>query len=105
MAASKSIPLPLSSYQLPDLRAGSKRLIGCYPEEAQQTQPDDKMGDQPASLRRWPGISTFTPSGFANPIRGMWEMAGIVYAVLGFDLYIVSSVGVFTIVPGSAGGI
>jgi hypothetical protein len=103
--APQTIPVPLATYQLPDLRAGSKRLIGCYPELAQQTQPDDEFSQNPASLRRWPGISTFTPSGFTNPIRGMWEMAGIVYAVIGFDLFTVSASGVFTIVPGSNSGI
>jgi len=99
------VPLPLASYQLADLRAGSKRLIGCYPEPAPQTQPDDMRDQQPASLRRWPGISTFTPSGLTNPLRGMWEMAGTVYAVVGFDLYTVSSAGIFSIVPTSASGI
>lgn len=70
-----------------------------------QAQPDDMFSNNPAALRRWPGLSTFTPAGFASPIRGMWEMAGVMYAVIGFDLYIVSSAGVFTIVPGSASGI
>lgn len=72
---------------------------------AQQTQPDDMFSQQPASLRRWPGITTLTSSAFANPIRGMWEMVGVVYAVIGFDLYTVSSSGIFTIVPGSNSGI
>jgi len=103
--AYKTQPLPLASYQLPDLRAGSKRLIGCYPEMAQQTQPDDQFSQNPATLRRWPGTSLFTPSGFTNPLRGMWEMAGTVYAVIGFDLYTVSSAGTYTLVPGSSGGI
>ena len=99
------IPLPLASYQLADLRAGSKRLIGCYPEPAPQAQPDDEKDQQPASLRRWPGLSAFTPSGLLNPLRGMWEMAGVVYAVVGFDLYTVSSAGAFTLVPGSVSGL
>jgi hypothetical protein len=102
--APKTIPLPLATYQLPDLRAGSKRLIGCYPEMAQQTQPDDMFSQQPASLRRWPGITTFATSG-TNPLRGMWEMAGTVYAVIGFDLFTLSSAGIFTLVPGSNSGI
>jgi hypothetical protein len=72
---------------------------------AQQTQPDDMFSNNPASLRRWPGISVFTPSGVSNDIRGMWEMAGVVYCVIGFDLYTLSSAGVFTIVPGSNSGI
>jgi hypothetical protein len=100
-----SVPLPLASYQLADLRAGSKRLVGCYPEPAPQAQQDDMKSQQPAVLRRWPGITKFTPSGMANPLRGMWEMAGVVYAVVGFDLFMVNSSGMFTLVPGSAGGI
>jgi hypothetical protein len=103
--ATKTVPLPIATYQLPDLRAGSKRLIGCYPEPAPQTQPDDQFSQQPASLRRWPGISPLTPAAFTNPIRGMWEMAGVVYAVIGFDLFTVSSAGAFTLVPGSNSGI
>jgi hypothetical protein len=104
-AQPETIPLPLASYQLADLRAGSKRLIGCYPEPAPQTQPDDTKSQQPACLRRWPGISTFTPSGLTNPLRGLWEMAGVVYAVVGFDLFTVNSAGTFTIVPGSTSAI
>ncbi len=100
-----TVPLPLASYQLADLRAASKRLIGCYPEPAQQTEPDDMKSQQPAVLRRWPGISTFTPAGFANPVRGIWEMAGVVYVVIGFDLYTLSAAGAFTLVPGSSSSI
>jgi hypothetical protein len=109
--ATETLPLPLASYRLPDLRAGSKRLIGCFPDISPQrdtgalAQPQDAFSPQPAVLRRWPGITSLTPSAFANPIRGMWEMAGVVYAVIGFDLYTVSSAGVFTLVPGSASGI
>lgn len=102
--APKTIPLPLATYTLPDLRAGSKRLVGCYPEMAQQTQPDDSFSQNPASLRRWPGISNFS-STFTNEIRGMWEMAGVVYAVIGFDLFTVSAAGAFSIVPGSSSNI
>jgi hypothetical protein len=105
VAQQKVVPLPLASYQLEDLRAGSKRLIGCYPEPAQQAQTDDEKDQQPASLRRWPGLSTFTPSGLINPLRGMWEMAGVMYAVIGFDLYTISSAGAITLVPGSTSGI
>src|ERR1700676_5611786 len=104
-AQPQTVPLPLASYQLEDLRAGSKRLIGCSPEPAPQTQPDDEKSQQPAVLRRWPGISTFTPSGLTNPLRGLWEMAGVVYAVVGFDLYTVSAAGAFALVPGSVSGI
>jgi hypothetical protein len=101
----QEIPLPLASYQLADLRAGSKRLIGCYPETAPTAQADDLRDQQPASLRRWPGITTFTPNGLVNPLRGLWEMAGVVYAVVGFDLFTVNSLGAYTIVPGSTSNI
>jgi hypothetical protein len=104
-AQPQTVPLPLASYQLADLRAGSKRLVGCYPEPAPQAQTDDEKDQQPAVLRRWPGITSFTPSGLTNPLRGMWEMAGVLYAVVGFDLYTVNSSGTFTLVPGSASGI
>lgn len=71
---------------------------------APQTQPDDVKSENPASLRRWPGITSFS-STFTNQIRGMWEMAGTVYAVIGFDLFTVGANGAFSIVPGSSGGI
>jgi hypothetical protein len=103
-AVPQEVPLPLASYQLADLRAASKRLIGCYPEPAPQTQPDDMKDNQPAVLRRWPGITTFATSS-TNPIRGIWEMAGTVYVVIGYDLYTLNSFGTFTLVPGSSGGI
>lgn len=104
-AKQTTIPLPLASYQLADLRAASKRLIGCYPEPAPQTQPDDVKSQQPAVLRRWPGLSSFTPTGLPNQLRGLWEMAGVVYAVVGFDLFTVSAAGAYTLVPGSNGNI
>jgi hypothetical protein len=99
------VPLPLASFQLGDLRASSKRLVGCYPKPAQQTEPDDLKDQQPATLHRWPGITPLTLGGFASPTRGIWEMAGTVYAVIGFDLFTVSALGIYTIVPGSASGI
>jgi hypothetical protein len=100
-AQPRVIPLPLASYQLADLRAGSKRLVGCYAEPAPQSQTDDVRDQQPAVLRRWPGLTKFTPSGLTSPLRGIWEMAGIVYAVVGFDLYTVNSNGTFSLVTGS----
>jgi hypothetical protein len=103
--ASKTIPLPLATYQLPDMRAGSKRLVGCFAEPAPQVQADDARDQQTASLRRWPGLASFANSQQAGAVRGIWEMAGVVYAVVGGDLYTVSSAGAFTLVTGSVGGI
>jgi hypothetical protein len=104
-AQSSIVPLPIATYQLSDLRAGSKRMVGCYPEPAPQTQPDDDRDQQPASLRRWPGITAFTPGTLGSTLRGMWEMAGVVYAVVGASLFTVSATGSFSLVPGSSGAI
>jgi hypothetical protein len=108
---SKPIQLPLASYQLPDLRASAKLLIGCYPEPVQQDGNagssvggqiisfDDKDG-QAAVLRSWPGITAFSAIG---PVRGYWEMAGQVYVVAGSTLYMLSAAGNAVAVIGSAG--
>ena len=91
-----TIPLPLSSLQLPDLRASCKRLVNCYPEPLpgdNPNNPSDTKDGQPAALRRWPGITTL-----ANPgaVRGIWEMRGVVYIVVGGALYVLNSAGTTT---------
>lgn len=105
-AVQKTIPLPLASYQLPDLRASSKLLIGCYPETTASPQPDGefdtKDGQLVTALRRWPGI---TPFSLIGPVRGFWEMAGQVYVVAGSTLYTLSASGNAVAVTGSAGTI
>jgi hypothetical protein len=105
------VPLPTASYQLADLRASSKRLIGCYPEILDADTTDDlreKNPPEPLALRRWPGITTLAgTSGTADQVRGMWEMAGVQYAVIGQALYSVASNGVVTllstsVIPGTS---
>jgi hypothetical protein len=92
------LPLPIASYQLQDLRAGSKRLVNCYPEIPSQTPSSDDTKDQQQiiALRRWPGIITFATLGGVGGIRGIWEMAGVVYAVVGSAFGSLSPGGVFT---------
>jgi hypothetical protein len=93
------LPLPLASYQLPDLRAGAKRLVNCFPTLPSQTpQPDDvKDQQQIVTLRRWPGITNFSSYvGGAGGIRGVWEMLGVVYVVIGSVFAALSAGGTFT---------
>jgi hypothetical protein len=88
------VNLPLASYQLPDLRASSKRLVGCYPEQLpsdNSNSPTDTKDGQPAALRAWPGITTF--SGNVGTPRQFWEMAGQMYVVIGPNLYTLASNG------------
>jgi hypothetical protein len=89
-----SQPLPLASYQLPDLRASAKRLVGCYPEV---TPPDGQTDNKtpnnqiPIALRRWPGITGIANTNIpGDSVRGMWEMAGTQYAVIGSNFYSVT---------------
>lgn len=86
-----TIPLPTASYQLGDLRASSKRLIGCYPEILDTDTPDDirqKQPPEPLTLRRWPGITPIVSTGVSSDqVRGLWQMGVVQYAVIGNSLY------------------
>jgi hypothetical protein len=82
-------------------------LIGCYPEVLAQDAASDlkevSPTPQPLALRRWPGITTFTGTSTASDqVRGMWEMAGVQYAVIGPTLYRVANSGVLTAVSTSS---
>lgn len=96
------VPLPTASYQLPDLRASCKRLIGCYPEVLDADTTDDlreKNPPEPLALRRWPGITGLAATNVStDQVRGMWEMDGVQYAVIGSGLYVVANNGVLTLV-------
>lgn len=110
------IPLPTSSYELGDQRASSKHLVGCYPEVLDQDTPADAHSEDPKqvgisaalALRRWPGITQLTTTGVAtDQVRGMWEMGGVQYAVIGQNLYQVTSNFALnlvstTVIPGSS---
>jgi hypothetical protein len=88
-----ALPLSLGSYAVLDTRASGKRLVGCMSELADTDAPaDSKSQVDPAYLRRMPGIRNI--SGFNDnsglPVRGMWEMNGVEYVVIGPNLYSVA---------------
>lgn len=88
-----TIPLSLGSYTMQDPRASGKRLVGCMSEQTDQDSAADvKNKVQPAYLRRMAGIRSL--AGFndnsGTQVRGMWEMAGTEYVVIGPNLYSVT---------------
>lgn len=95
-----SIPLPIASYRLPSPSASSSYLLNCFVEQA----PKDGS-KQPALLRRgcgiraWGGVDSDIIS-----VRGMHVMADVLYAVIGTNLYRVSSAGVATDIGDVPGG-
>jgi hypothetical protein len=93
------LPLPIASYQLPDLRAGAKRLVNCFPTMPSQTAQSDDTKDQQQliTLRRWAGITLFSSYvGGSGGIRGIWEMGGSLYVVIGSVFAALSPGGTFT---------
>lgn len=85
-----TIPLSLGSFTTQDPRASCKRLVGCMSEQTDQDSPADAKNQiQPAYLRRMAGIRALNGfnDGSGLPVRGMWEMAGIEYVVIGPNLY------------------
>lgn len=87
-----SIPLPLGSYTDLDPRASSKQLVGCFSEALDTDSPADTKNPTntaPSTLRRMPGMTQLPGfgDGTGNPVRGMWEMAGVQYVVIGPTLY------------------
>jgi hypothetical protein len=108
-----SIPLPLGSYVTNDPTASCKRLVNILSEPA---PPDSVLAElktgnpyqesAPAFLRRWAGITPFASDGSGKPVRGMWVMQGLMYAVIGPNLYSVSSQGTLTLlgtgIPGNS---
>jgi hypothetical protein len=105
--ASVQIPIPTGSYASPDARASVRRLVNCFSEQAPQDNytNDSKQKAPPVVLRRAPGIDSFASDGTQNPVRGLWMMGGVEYALIGPTLYTLSSVGALTQVgtgiPGS----
>jgi hypothetical protein len=93
------IALPVGYWTLPDPRAAGRSLVNCFAEVSPLSSSqlsslsDDKQRLPPAYLRRAPGATVFATDGSGNAVRGMWEMAGVLYAVIGPSLYTVSSGG------------
>lgn len=98
-----SLPLPIGSYVAADPSASCKRLVNIFsePVPADSVLSELKGGDPshesaPAYLRRWAGITPFASDGANTPVRGMWVMQGILYAVMGSTLYKVAQTGTLT---------
>lgn len=98
-----SLPLPIGSYVLADPTASCKRLVNVLsePMPADSVMQELKSGNPsqesaPAYLRRWAGITSFASDGTGNPVRGLWTMLGVLYAVIGPTLYSVSALGALT---------
>lgn len=93
-AQTTNLPLPLASFQLQDLRSSAKRLVGCYPEMVPpdgNTDVKSPNATTPVALRRWPGITSILNTNIpGDTVRGMWEMAGTQYAVIGANFYSLS---------------
>jgi hypothetical protein len=83
------IPLVAGSYSDADPRASSKRLVGCMSEPLDQDSTADAKNPVPITMRRMAGINPLNGfnDGTGNPVRGMWEMAGQLYVVIGPELY------------------
>lgn len=105
----KSISLPTGTYNLPEPRASVRRLVNCFAENApSDSTMDSKSKDPPVILRRSPGTSVFTtvpdPNGnspLANilnfSVRGMFMMAGVLYAVINDSFGRIDQFGTFTL--------
>lgn len=95
------VPLPTGSYVTADPRSSSKRLVGAFSEINPQTsQLDSKQTWPPVTLRRAPGITQLATAAYSNipnsttVVRGLHKMAGVMYAVIGQELYQLSPSGV-----------
>lgn len=95
---STQVALPFGWWQVSDPRASGRATINCFSELSPQTAPaDSKQAQPPAYLRRAPGITTLTTNaGSSVTARGVWEMAGVTYVVIGSKLYTLTSAGVLT---------
>lgn len=98
-----SIPLPVGTYVTADPTASCKRLVNIFSEPAppDSTLQELKGGNPyqesaPSYLRRWAGTTAFANDGTSNPVRGLWTMQGVLYAVQGPTLYSVSQTGTMT---------
>ncbi len=91
------IQFATNSYQSRALPISAQRTVNFYSEH----QPQDTK--TPVAVFGVPGLVQFAnlPTG---PIRGLWSLNGLLYAVGGQTLYSVSSTGVVTAVGGAIQG-
>lgn len=84
-AESRSLPL------------SAQRVINLFTEKQQQG------AKSPTPLFGVPGLTSFVTCG-TGPIRGLWVMQGILYAVSGAELYSITRGAVVTLLGGGIGG-
>lgn len=88
------VPFATQSYKSRSLPVSSQRCVNMYAE----TQLSGSKSQTP--VFGVPGIVRFVTCGL-GPIRGMWEMAGILYVVSGQRLYSVSEDAMATDIGGA----
>lgn len=94
-----AVPLPLATYALASPQASSARLLNCFFEQAPQNAKSQVI------LRRCAGIRPFTDVlGGSGRTRGQLVMGGVLYAVIGAELFQIDADGSETSlgdIPGS----
>jgi hypothetical protein len=99
-----TIALPTGSYKTADSRASNKRLLNCMSEIAPQTSAMDlKSVLPPCYLRRMFGITPFASDGSGLQVRGMRDMGGLTYVVIGPNLYTLTASGTLTRIVNQGG--
>lgn len=88
------VPWAIQSYRSRSLPVSSQRMVNMYAE----AQPSGSKAGMP--VFGTPGISLFSTCG-TGPVRGVWQMAGVLYVVSGQRLYSVSSAGISTDIGGA----
>lgn len=91
------IQFATQSYKSDSLPISSQRVINCYAE----MEPKDAKTQ--VAVKGVPGMDAFAVCG-SGPVRGLWTMAGVLYAVSGQTLYSISSAGVVTSLGGAVTG-
>lgn len=91
------IPFATNSYKSKSLPLSSQRVSNMYAE----TEPADAKSQ--ISIFGAPGIMDWVTLG-TGPIRGMWSMANVLYAVSGGQLYTVAADGTATLLGGTISG-
>lgn len=91
------VPFATQSYKSRSLPVSAQRVVNCYAEQ----QPSDAKST--VVVFGVPGLTLFSNLG-VGPIRGVWQMAGVLYAVSGGNLYSIDSTGTPTVLGGTISG-
>lgn len=84
------IPFGTQSYKSQSLPVSAQRALNVYAER----EPEDAK--TPVAMLMPPGITTFATVGI-GPIRGLWQLNGLLYAVSGSELYSIDETGTGTL--------